>query len=315
MDKICAICGNDDGILGLKTMYTAKDGKYVCDECCRKCDLPNAYKHTSEEISNLIKEKIEKDKTVCFICGAPKKLLMSSTKDNRNICSKCEKKYHLSYEFINKHTYEEMLNLIEKKSKEAEAVLNFVVTDDLCPVAKFNDETNQMILANNINSIIYPATMDYKHDPMSYNLFSYDQIINFELLENGDCIASGGIGRAALGGALFGGAGAIVGAATREYKSVCSSLKIKVTVKDSSEPAHYIPFVTGDIKKSDFKYKERMKMAQNILSKLQVITNKKTENNTSIDKFDEIRKYKTLFDEGIISEEEYEQKKKQLLGL
>lgn len=38
------------------------------------------------------------------------------------------------------------------------------------------------------------------------------------------------------------------------------------------------------------------------------------DNLPQIDKFDEIRKYKELLDEGIISQEEFDKKKKELLG-
>lgn len=57
-------------------------------------------------------------------------------------------------------------------------------------------------------------------------------------------------------------------------------------------------------------------MAQNILSKLQLITNSSNnKKSVSEDKFDEIRKYKALLDDGIISQEDFENKKKELLKL
>lgn len=41
----------------------------------------------------------------------------------------------------------------------------------------------------------------------------------------------------------------------------------------------------------------------------------KVENKSQIDSTEEIRRYKKLLDDGIISQEEFEQKKKQLLKL
>ncbi|MBQ7889856.1 MAG: SHOCT domain-containing protein [Erysipelotrichaceae bacterium] len=59
-----------------------------------------------------------------------------------------------------------------------------------------------------------------------------------------------------------------------------------------------------------------MKMAQNILSKLQLITSVSAPEKTeTMDKFEEIKKYKNLLDEGIISQEDFENKKKELLNL
>ena len=171
-----------------------------------------------------------------------------------------------------------------------------------------------MILANHV--FVYVTADPQRKRPENYTLFSYDQIVSFELLENGESVASGGIGRAALGGVLFGGVGAVVGASTRSYKSVCEELKIKVTVKDYKDPAFYIPLIAVQASKISSVYKERMKMAQNILSKLQLITSADTHRKSvSTDKFEEIKKYKILLDEGIISQEEFECKKKELLNL
>lgn len=42
---------------------------------------------------------------------------------------------------------------------------------------------------------------------------------------------------------------------------------------------------------------------------------KQANNDSSFSKADEIRKYKSLMDEGIITQEDFDKKKKQLLGL
>ena len=63
-------------------------------------------------------------------------------------------------------------------------------------------------------------------------------------------IAKGGIGRAAVGGILFGGAGAIVGASTRKQKEVCDSLQVKVTVKGYKDPAFFIKLISTGTKKA-----------------------------------------------------------------
>ena len=77
-------------------------------------------------------------------------------------------------------------------------------------------------------------------------------------------------------------------------------------------------FITTSVKKNSFIYKTEFDLAQKCLSTLQVITNGPTENikesSTGSDA-DEILKFKNLLDQGIINEEEFEAKKKQLLGL
>lgn len=155
-------------------------------------------------------------------------------------------------------------------------------------------------------------------------IYSFDDIIAFELLEDGNSITKGGTGRAIAGGLLFGGVGAIVGGSTgkRKTKSTCIKLQIKITVNSMSMPAVYINLIAGETKTDGFIYKAAYSSAQNILSVLQVICeNNKTlhetvsESTVATSSADEILKYKTLLDQGIITQEEFDAKKKQLLGL
>ena len=56
------------------------------------------------------------------------------------------------------------------------------------------------------------------------SVHKYSEIVSFELLEDGNSITKGGIGRAVAGGVLFGGVGAIVGGSTgkKKTKGVCT---------------------------------------------------------------------------------------------
>lgn len=150
-------------------------------------------------------------------------------------------------------------------------------------------------------------------------IHSYSEIVSFELLEDGGSVASGGVGRAIAGGLLFGGVGAIVGATTRKSKAVVNRLQIKITLNNLKNPTQYINLISTPTKTDSMMYKGSYETAQEILSILSVITNGKNadviteDNNTS--SADEIRKYKQLLDEGAISQEEFDAKKKQILGL
>ncbi len=61
-------------------------------------------------------------------------------------------------------------------------------------------------------------------------IFSYDDIISYELLQNGESITKGGLGSAIVGGAMFGGVGAIVGRITgsKKTKQEISEFRIKI---------------------------------------------------------------------------------------
>ena len=257
----------------------------------------------------------------CACCGKEMGMFNGKiqVKDKEYFCNSCWEKagFNTWGDLMDKpqlYTSKDILEMIKGNNAHDFSIKDFIATSEICPSAKFNDDKKQMILADHV--FVYVTSDPQRKRPENYTLFSYDQIVSFELLENGESVASGGVGRAALGGILFGGVGAVVGASTRSYKSVCEELKIKITVRNYKDPAFYIPLIVIKTNKSSNDYKEKMKMAQNILSKLQLITNDDThEKSAAVDKFEEIRKYKNLLDEGIISQEEFECKKKELLKL
>ena len=154
--------------------------------------------------------------------------------------------------------------------------------------------------------------------------YCYDDIIDFELLEDGSSIVKGGVGRAIVGGVLFGGVGAIVGGATgkKKAKQICTSLSIKITINNMAHPVEYIKIITTETPKSSFVYKSSYQVAQEIISLLQLICSQRKVTNEIPDMLaqqtsvaDEIRKYKALMDDGIITEEEFLVKKRQLLDI
>lgn len=157
------------------------------------------------------------------------------------------------------------------------------------------------------------------------DIFEYDNLLSFELLEDGNTITKGGLGRAVAGGLLFGGVGAIVGGVTggKKTKGTCSSMKLRVTLRNAHVDTTYITFIMSETKKSNFVYKTAQTNAQSCISVLENIADQakssaeaaqyETPQNASA--ADEIVKFKQLMDDGVISQEEFEAKKKQLLGL
>ena len=69
-------------------------------------------------------------------------------------------------------------------------------------------------------------------------IIPYEKIISFEVLQNSHQVASGGLGRAVVGGLLFGGAGAVVGAVTGKSTSVeeRQSIKVNITLDNPANP-------------------------------------------------------------------------------
>lgn len=155
-------------------------------------------------------------------------------------------------------------------------------------------------------------------DGVTPYLFSYDDIINYELIVDGVSLTSGGLGSAAVGGFLFGGVGAVVGGTVGKKQSdVVNKIAIRVSTKDRFIPHVEICLLNFQQSKNSLVYKTCMDNARKILSLLDKITyrepTKETSSNTN-SIADELLKFKQLLDMGAITESEFETKKRDLLG-
>jgi hypothetical protein len=212
-------------------------------------------------------------------------------------------------------TFEQLRSHAKAVTAAKEHAALFKPTYKCAGIAEFDDNSKQVRLAREWHA---------KRLSGKYEQFRYSQIVDFEVAEDGATVANGGIGRAVVGGILFAGVGAIVGAATRKAKGFCYHLSVKVTVKDYSEPAFYITLIDRKTKKSSSEYSECVKAAQDLASKLQLVANEVSGRPSSgagqaepvaADAADQIRKFKQLLDDGIISQEEFDAKKRQLLNI
>lgn len=152
------------------------------------------------------------------------------------------------------------------------------------------------------------------------DLFEFSDLLSFELLEDGKAITKGGLGSAVAGGLLFGGAGAVVGGITggKKSKGVCTSMKIRITVKNSHTDTVYINLVFMEIKTDSLLYKAAQESAQKYLSALQIIADTSNQAEAipaSVDIAADIEKFHALMEKGVITEEEFAAKKAQLLDI
>ncbi len=258
-------------------------------------------------------------KKLCDICGKsmgltnPKVALLDGC-----ICSKCFQFCGFEPTIGNVSQaktmrLDDLKSYADSSSVNAEKISNFSPTQVVNDLIKIDENSKTLIIADKMH-------MRYK--PSCYTLFNFDQIIDFELLEDGESIASGGLGRAAAGALVFGGAGAVVGGITGKKKTqgICTSMDIVITVKDFPRPTFYIKLIETQVKKNSLTYKTVSKMAQDILSSLQLIIDSSTSSPVDsspaqISSADEIRKFKELLDDGIITKEEFDAKKRELLNL
>lgn len=247
-------------------------------------------------------------KRSCPVCGKSLGFLSSKLYIGDGvICMNCcktagLKEFASDSQKIKSYSVEDVIKIVNDKKRALE---NFKATNTIGDIA-FDDNSKQCTV---------------KHSKHEIDLFNYDQIISFELLEDGESITKGGLGQAVAGGLLFGGVGAVVGGVTggKKTKGICTSLQIKITLRNNDKPAVYASFIPYAIKRDSLQYKNAYKQIQDALSALQIavdITEKinASQTQTSSDA-DEILKFKNLLDSGIITQEEFDAKKKQILGL
>ena len=149
-------------------------------------------------------------------------------------------------------------------------------------------------------------------------LIPYTDLVSFELLEDGKIITEGGIdiGRAAIGGAFFGIAGAGIGGFSKikkEDKELCSNMQILVTLRNQKYGTVTVPFIFMKTDKSKTTYSLAKTNAKATLSGLNYIVGMNADK--TISGFDNLKKLKELFDLGILTEDEFDSKKKEILGI
>ena len=156
-------------------------------------------------------------------------------------------------------------------------------------------------------------------------IYKYSDLIDFELLEDDESLVKGGFGKALIGGALGGTKGAVIGSAgSRRIKQNATLLEIKIRTNDFEHPQYSIQFIKGfSAPKTSDIYKKAFDSAQEVISVLNYIATNGGENiqnsPTQSDRVeslgDRLRELNQLKNEGIITEEEFEAKKKELLNL
>lgn len=254
-------------------------------------------------------------KSTCDVCGEICGLNRFRTSNKGWCCPKCFKKAGFSAMTpIRTMTPETIKSIIQKREADKESLQAFQITREVSRWLKIDENNHQWYIPDG-----------FAGKTKKPSIHKFDDIIGYELLEDGEAITKGGIGRALAGGLVFGGVGAIVGGSTgkKKTKNTCTTLKIKITLNDLTKPVEYINLITTETPKNGFLYKTCETQAQEILSLLQIIceANKKSESTknltieSSINTADEILKFKQLLDSGAITQEEYEIQKKHLLEL
>lgn len=256
--------------------------------------------------------------TICPICNEKLTFIKQNLADNIKICANHFNEANITTgEIIARQNdpftveeIQERINLIQQMEEEFQKDIDsFVTTKQIGNFVAFDDNQKKWAILSSVLGKIE-------------QIYNYSDIVDFELLEDGESVAKGGLGRALVGGALFSGVGAIVGGVTGKRKTtgIINSLKLKVTIDNIYNPVVYINFITTKTKKNGFTYQTISKSAQECLSMFQLVCDKHNKEEKEPDRasssiIDEIKQFKELLDDGIITQEEFDKKKKELLDL
>lgn len=150
----------------------------------------------------------------------------------------------------------------------------------------------------------------------SQAVYNYDELISYTpIFEGGKIKKHHGITRAIVGGVLAGPVGAVVGAGTggKEFDTI-KRLGFILHLTDNRSQNYML--MISESKSDSFLTKSAMEDYNNIAAKLdQIISSNAQEPTSSSSNADELRKFKGLLDDGIITQEEFDAKKKELLGV
>lgn len=204
--------------------------------------------------------------------------------------------------------------------KEAEKYVKLSSSMERIDKFEANRKLNNIVLVDEINKVFFiPSSNTIKK-------FIFEDLESYELVDKNKqkiytTTKKKGIGRAIVGGAIFGSVGAMVGATTgnsesttniENYKIEIIRLHIKSQHKaiDIEIPKY---FKNMDIEELlnyfDAVLEENDSMQRNNENDRKKLLEE------SEDNFTKIRRYKELLDDEIISKEEFEKKKKELLQL
>lgn len=213
---------------------------------------------------------------------------------------------HTGYEFLKKYE-----------------IKNFTITNSVY------DESAILVIDDNRQKLVLLSLTETKPICKEAN---YEDLLSVSLETDGQTISEKSTMRtvagAAVGGALFGGAGAVVGGLSGNTSSVkaIGKIVVKFVFRDIENPNYELVLlnVVSPIKLTDLDY-NRVKKALALGNKIKDVcaviidkvdsTKKEQPQISNLSVADELKKFADLLKEGLISQQEYEEQKKKLLNL
>jgi len=103
-------------------------------------------------------------------------------------------------------------------------------------------------------------------------IYDFKDLLDVEIFEDGVNIGkTSSLGKAIIGGFLFGVPGAIIGGTIGKKKNEFKSLGLRITVNDLDNPFIQLNFLNGKTKRDSFVYRTALQTANQIASALTII--------------------------------------------
>lgn len=170
-------------------------------------------------------------------------------------------------------------------------------------------------------------------------IYDYSDLLGFEISEDGHTVLEGSVGRALIGSWIGGTTGAIIGSSfSKNIEEHCNSISLILYLNNPSCPSISISVNKQKMKKGSKKYRKVVEHLNELVGALtyiqnnnqaiegnnyieesyeqahnEVATSSETAQNNDIDIIEALEKYHSLLDKGILTQEEFDTKKRQLL--
>ena len=154
-------------------------------------------------------------------------------------------------------------------------------------------------------------------------IYDFSLVSSYEIYEDGNSVVKGSAGRALIGGAFFGITGAIIGSSgKRKIESNCNELKLLIRLNEINSPLIELVAINSPTIKEGVRYKNSIKSLQEICACFEYMINNKTlEESANIkkeqpkikSKKEQLLELRELLDEGLITEEDFNKKKQEIL--
>ena len=180
------------------------------------------------------------EKQACPVCGSPAGgLLAVKIKNGVTLCKECSRKVRMDKSMLPLQSVEEIKKHLAYREENLKKFYSFTPSSEIKTSFSyvFKVDKSQKLWYSSLKADVNPP------------LFRYDEIIDYELSEDGNTVTKGGIGSAMVGGALFGGVGAVVGGIYgKQSRTEIKSINLHISLSNPYVQSLDIEFITPGMK-------------------------------------------------------------------